>query len=250
MAYAVSADASTIVGRGYNPGNEAFRWTAADGMVGLGGLPGEPIDSWAFGVSADGSFVVGTAGKTLSPDESTSDAFLWTQAAGLLDLGRLPGAIYESYAEDVLADGSVVVGASSTGIDTAEAFRWTQAGGMVGLGNLPGGGRSSAAISADGSVIVGGGFDATFQDTALIWSSGVGPRSLKDVLAADYGLDLTGSDLSYATGISADGLTIVGGGTNPSGQPEAWIAVIPEPSTGLLLALGLVGLSLRRRADV
>lgn len=77
---------------------------------------------------------------------------------------------------------------------------------------------------------------------------GLGPRSLQDVLASDYGLDLTGWHLEGASGISADGRTIVGNGLNPSGAPEAWIAVIPEPSTGLLVAFGLVALARRRIA--
>lgn len=45
--------------------------------------------------------------------------------------------------------------------------------------------------------------------------------------------------------VSDDGLTIVGWGSNSSGQEEAWYAVIPEPSTGLLLGLGLAALASR-----
>jgi len=59
------------------------------------------------------------------------------------------------------------------------------------------------------------------------------------VLINDFGLDLTGWTLVRAMGISDDGLTIVGQGLNPSGQTEAWIAIIPEPSTALLFAFGL-----------
>jgi hypothetical protein len=57
-------------------------------------------------------------------------------------------------------------------------------------------------------------------------------RSLENVLTSHYGLDLTGWELRYATGISDDGLTIVGGGRNPSGQLEGWRAVldISEPA--------------------
>ncbi|MCH9023676.1 MAG: PEP-CTERM sorting domain-containing protein, partial [Planctomycetes bacterium] len=54
-------------------------------------------------------------------------------------------------------------------------------------------------------------------------------------------------NLSQAKGISADGLTIVGWGRNPSGNSEAWIATIPEPATLSLLALGSLALLRRRR---
>ena len=65
------------------------------------------------------------------------------------------------------------------------------------------------------------------------------------------GLDLTGWTLREATGISDDGLTIVGYGDNPNGFMEGWIAVIPEPSSGLLVGAGLVALAaLQRRRRV
>ena len=55
-AFGVSADGSIVVGVGSSAaGNQAFRWTAAGGMVGLGDLPGGNFDSRANGVSADGA---------------------------------------------------------------------------------------------------------------------------------------------------------------------------------------------------
>ena len=53
--------------------------------------------------------------------------------------------------------------------------------------------------------------------------------------------------MAGARGISDDGLTIVGFGNNPSSQTEGWIAVIPEPATLTLLALGSLTLLRRRR---
>src|SRR5262245_37489475 len=75
-------------------------------------------------------------------------------AASLTPLGDLPGGQFASRANDVSADGSVIVG-SSYSASGLEAFRWTSGGGMVGLGDLPGGSFGSAAsgVSADGSVV-------------------------------------------------------------------------------------------------
>jgi len=72
-------------------------------------------------------------------------------------------------------------------------------------------------------------------------------RSVEDVLTA-LGIDLAGWTLVSAKDISADGNTVVGFGLNPSGDTEAWIAVIPEPSSALLLASGLAALAVKRRA--
>ena len=76
--------------------------------------------------------------------------------------------------------------------------------------------------------------------------------SLLDVLVANgLAVELTGWTLSEARAISDDGFTIAGFGVNPDGKTEAWVATIsaiPEPSTGLLLGLGLALLA-RRRAS-
>ncbi|MFM7907659.1 MAG: PEP-CTERM sorting domain-containing protein, partial [Microcystis sp.] len=108
-----------------------------------------------------------------------------------------------------------------------EAFRWTQQTGMVGLGHLPSVDfrffSLASGVSGDGSVVVGYSESAN-GDEAFIWNSTQGMRSLQQVLTNDYGLDLTGWFLDRANAISADGLTVVGFGTNPDVLTEAWIA--------------------------
>ena len=74
-----------------------------------------------------------------------------------------------------------------------------------------------------------------------------GARPISLVLAG-AGVDLTGWTLDEVTAISDDGQTIVGSGTNPNGDTEAWMAVIPEPSSGALLAFGLVAVAIRKHA--
>jgi probable HAF family extracellular repeat protein len=164
-------------------------------------------------------------------------------------LGFLSAAHNSSVAVDVSADGSVVVGYSSSS-SGAEAFRWTEGRGMVALGDLPGAGSASlaTAVSADGSIVLGVGNVSGPRGEGFIWDAANGMRSLQAVLVNDFGLDLTGWTLLDPRGISDDGLAIVGIGTNPSGDKEAFLAIIPEPSTALLLASGLTALALRRRA--
>ncbi|MEZ6190029.1 MAG: hypothetical protein R3C45_01915 [Phycisphaerales bacterium] len=65
-----------------------------------------------------------------------------------------------------------------------------------------------------------------------------GLRYLSDLLLLDPTVDLTGWTLLSATGISADGKTIVGYGRNPGGYTEGFIITLPEPSTFILLGLG------------
>ncbi|NCR91372.1 MAG: PEP-CTERM sorting domain-containing protein [Microcystis aeruginosa G11-01] len=225
-ASGVSADGSVVVGSNSANGNEAFRWTQATGMVGLGDLAGGISFLGGFfsspGVSADGSVVVGSS-------NSDFDASRWTQATGTVGLGNLGWASFGE-ALGVSSDGSVVVGYSSNE-SSFEAFRWTQQTGMVGLGDLLSSVDTfryfsiASGVSGDGSVVVG--YSLTRNNDgqeAFIWSSTQGMRSLQQVLTNDYGLDLTGWFLNEANAISADGLTVVGSGTNPNGLTEAWIA--------------------------
>jgi probable HAF family extracellular repeat protein len=171
-------------------------------------------------------------------------------------LGDLEGGFVYSEAFGVSADGSVVVGQghSTSGY---EAFRWTQAGGMVGLGDLPGWDFGSVAygVSSDGSVVVGQSVSGSGYE-AFIWDSTNGVQNLKTMLTTNYGLNLTGWTLTAAKGISADGQVIVGYGTNPQGNTEAWRAdlhtdtVVPEPFSLAFLGsafVGVVAFRLRRR---
>lgn len=203
-------------------------------MVGLGDLPGGFFYSDAYGVSSDGSVVVGW-----SSSASGMEAFRWENGI-MVGLGG-----FFSQASDVSANGSVVVGFSESALGD-ETFRWEN-GRMVGLGDLPGGIFWSKAygVSADGSVVVGWGSSVSGQE-AFIWDADNGMRSLKDILVNDCGLDLTGWSLTSATGISADGLTIVGWGGGPRGM-EGWIATIPESASAFLMFIGTTILTLRRK---
>ena len=240
VALDVSDDGSIVVGQ---TDVQGFRWTAQTGMVGLGDLPGGASYSEANGISGDGQVIVG-----LAQTDQGSRAIRWTETTGMVELSDDLVDSYQSRALAASWDGSVIVGTRNS---SGQAFRWTEADGIVGLPSLPGGAvpTESFDVSADGSIIVG---RASFSNIAFIWDAEHGTRALRDVLANDFGLDLTGWTLTEAWGVSADGLTIVGVGTNPSGATEAFLAIIPEPSTALLFGAGLAGLALGRprRASV
>jgi probable HAF family extracellular repeat protein len=242
LAYDVSADGSVVVGRGWIAGDSsAFRWTSTGGAINLGTLVGSGGVSTAVATSADGSVVVGQSSSAAGPAEG----FVWTAATGMLALGDLEGGLVFSTALGISADASVIVGYGQS-VSGQEAVRWIE-GEILGLGDLPGGAFRSFAedTSADGSLIVGQGRTASGNE-AFLWDPAHGMRLLAEVLTNDYGLDLTGWTLVSAMAISDDGLTIAGNGINPSGVQRGWVAVIPEPSTALLVALGGVGLALRR----
>jgi probable HAF family extracellular repeat protein len=92
-----------------------------------------------------------------------------------MGLGDLPGGDFDSGANAVSADGSVVVGMMISA-GGPEAFRWEN-GTLIGLGDLAGGPfwSTAFAVSADGSVVVGTSRvgDATTEYDAFRWENGV-----------------------------------------------------------------------------
>jgi probable HAF family extracellular repeat protein len=211
MAEGVSSDGSVIVGYSVNgAGNEeACRWeVGVANPLGLGTILGR-TDSDAFGISADGKVIVGE----VSNAGLNTMAFRWE--AGVMNplgtLGTLPGL--QSYANAVNADGSVVVGSAENNDGDLMPFRWTQAGGMISLGSL-GGDSQANALSADGSVVVGVSQDSNGVDYGFVWTD-MGMVSIDDMLIS-AGVDMSSYHVSEATGISADGSTIVAIGVKPT----------------------------------
>ena len=92
----------------------------------------------------------------------------WSQQPSLRWLGTLGG--YWSYASDVSADGSVVVGSALNAEGRWRAFRWTASGGMQALGTLGGSDSYASDVSADGAVVVGWAQNAAGQGRAFRWT--------------------------------------------------------------------------------
>jgi uncharacterized membrane protein len=269
IAEACNFDGSVVFGQGNSATNmEAFRWTAAGGMVSLGFPASGGQQAEALGCSADGNTACGDywfappSNPGLPPPLPLQRAFRWTAAGGIEWLGLLPGGTEGCAARAISADGAVIVGGASdssgvlkpfrwtasagmqefagiagtargispngqwiVGSDSAsEGFRWSEATGVQHLG-IPSGRTASPAtdVSNDGTRVSGAGSGA-----ALLWQDGIGWRTVADVLA-DAGVSTTGWTLSVCYGLSDDGTVLTGSGTNPGGQSQGWVAVIPRP---------------------
>ncbi|VVE15171.1 HAF family extracellular repeat-containing protein [Pandoraea aquatica] len=231
-AAAVNADGSVVVGyvrTGYNT-SYAFRWTADGGTQNLGSL-GSGVSSNAFGVSADGTTVVG---GSLAKGMSEQRAFRWTAASGMTNLGTLGGDA--SYAISANANGSVVVGwsgASATDASVIHAFRWTAPTGMQDLGTLGGTLSNAKAVSADGNVVAGMANTASNAQRAFRWTSATG---LVD-------LGTLGGPLSVATLVSANGAVVVGGSYTAQGEMRMFRWTNATGMQDLLTLLSNAGVS-------
>ena len=209
----ITPDGNVVVGS-FNNGStyQAFRWTAATGVVDLGSLGG---DSYVERVASDGNVMVGSFNNG-----SASQAFRWASATGMVALGPSDG----SFLYDMTSDGGFLVGSFyNTTSNYNEAFYWTEASGLVGLGSL--GQQSSAEhVNADGSIIVGGYYDHLGQSQIFRWTSATGMVGLGN---------LGGAGDSYAENITPDGEVIIGTAINASsyGEPFRWAS-----------ATGMVGL--------
>ncbi|QDT73372.1 hypothetical protein I41_25610 [Lacipirellula limnantheis] len=271
----ISSDGTTIL-VGLN------RWTADGGMERLPALPGYATTA-AIDLSADGRIVVGYAsdgffedrgvrwagsgveqlapiiglsestiiatsadGATLAGFESDyangiRKGFVWNKNTGVKYFANPANSSYQPIG--MSADGSIVAGFK----DLRQPFIWTEQSGVVPLNTAD---SDYMAISADGSVIVGG-----YQNSGpgWIWDNAHGVRNLQQVLTTEYNLgsSLTGWSLRAAESISADNRTIVGWGFNPNGNIEAFMAYlgtpVPEPSMFLMAGLALIPLARRSK---
>ncbi|MBN1507063.1 MAG: hypothetical protein JW955_09470 [Sedimentisphaerales bacterium] len=177
---------------------------AAASFQGLGDLAGGTFRSKAYGISADGSTVVGN-----SVSASGYESFRWTLGGGMTGLGDLPGGDFAGVAQDASVDGSVIVGYSNADGPSSPAaglkmFIYAN-NTMTPLG--PGAGYYGTAhgVSDAGSVITGQWFHDGFGE-AYRYSSG----SMEGLYLLG-GSSVTGN---YAQGISGDGSVIVGAGTH------------------------------------
>jgi probable HAF family extracellular repeat protein len=209
-ARAASADGAVVVGSATNTGGEsgrAFRWTELDGMQDLGALSDTHTSYHAFGVSADGEVVVGTAFDPFG----IGTAFIWTATDGMAPLEMPPNAI-ETRATAISANGETVSGWCEYASGIHHAVVWKAEGNAHDLGSL-GHDRSEAhSVSATGAVVVGWSFGVSGPpQQAIRWSPLLGMELLPVI-----------GWWSEATGVSANGATIVGRAAHTSSGYRAF----------------------------
>ncbi len=225
---ALSDDAHFIVGNQHLT-DRPFRWSEAGGYQFMGD------NGTALRASADGSVVIGANA------ELPGAGWRWTASTGQVSLGDLPLGTDRSEPADISADGSTIVGYAWDDLvpdPNVRPYRWTPEGGYDLLAPLTAAMHTYATgVAADGRTIVG---TARFDNSerAVIWTQD-GEVHRLDTYLESLGADLSGWTLVSATGISDDGLTIIGNGLRPGGLTEGWIVQIPTPSSALVLALFL-----------
>jgi probable HAF family extracellular repeat protein len=229
--HAISADGTVIVGQ--RDLEEAFRWTASDGIIGMGSISdfnGDTASS-ANGVSGNGRIIVGESSATSRP----SVAFRWTAETGMVALKPVRRNRSFLRANAISGDGSVIVGDGLVvrkGVSILNAFRgkWSQP--AVSLGQLRGGtqGSSGLGVSSNGSVIVGHSDSrnsTNYNEEAFCRTTRAGMIGLGDLLGGPFA--------SLGRAVSADGTVVVG----ESWSEIGWHAYRWTRTTGMV-ALGQV----------
>jgi uncharacterized membrane protein len=170
----VSADGQTIAGSaGHYGSGPGFLWRNGS----ITWLPYLPTTYTHYptnhprGISLDGSVVVGHGSSNIG-----AEAYRWTQETGTVGLGLLPGGVAHSFAYDVSADASTIVGYAGSGIDEAyEAFIWTESTGMRAIRSIAEERgvatqdwyfQAAIAVSDDGQTVLGNGF---YRQRKVAW---------------------------------------------------------------------------------
>jgi uncharacterized membrane protein len=179
-------------------------------------------------ISSDGSTVIGSY---LSADGGRS--FQWKIGVGVTMILDGSGQPITGPLIAVSADGSIVLGRDTS--NAGKTYLWSEATGVHYINNLPVQPDMFALprdMSGDGSAIVGNIVDFTqgsFKDTGgFIWNETNGLSIIPKFPVADSGA-------LYATAISDDGSTVVGGQSASGGNdvtPVQWTQSLGTLSLG------------------
>lgn len=228
-------------------------WALEQKLVGTGDV-GAAQQGASVAISADGNTVAmgGPADNTNVGAVwiFTRTAGVWTQSGSKLVGTGNSGACQQGYKVALSADGTILASggyADNTNVGAVWIFQisegWAQVGSkLVGSGNT-GACRQGAslALSADGNtLVVGGNTDDT--NIGALWIYYGGPGSYAAEASALKVSDNTGTArVGTSVAISADGNTVVtGGSTNDSSAGASWVFT-RSVSTWTQYGLKLVG---------
>ena len=149
-------------------------WDAAGAgiLLDAGGVFPADAPGEILSVSADGSVVAGIWNQ---------DGFYWSQATGVVDIGRLPTSLpgEPCHPNAIAAGGQLIFGGSGDPfLGTPAAFVWTEADGMRSLQEIAAqhGADIPAdylltnvlAASSDGTIVLGSALDASFNQVSFL----------------------------------------------------------------------------------
>ena len=251
ISVSISADGNTAIVGGYMDNNtqgaawvytrSAGIWTQQGGkLVGTGNIGGA-YQGWSVSISADGNTaIIGGEGDNSSNGAAwvfTRSGGVWTQQGSkLVGTGNI-GNAQQGRSVSISADGNtVIIGGDGDNLSQGAAWvftrsgvAWTQQGGkLVGTGSIGNANQgSSVSISADGNiVVVGGYYDNSHQGAAWVFTRNgslwtqQGNKFVGTGVAGAYAVQ------GVSVAISADANTaIVGGDYDNSGVGAAWVFI-------------------------
>lgn len=199
----VSRDGTAIVADVPRQGHlTAAIWRGGTKWKSLGGYAGSqgcPDLSDAYAVSDGGKTVVG-----LGWDGCKASAFRWTKQTGMVSLGSLDGQA--SRANDISADGSVIVGWDDSPVGERRGAIWVNGSERLlsPSGTFVG---SAEAVSSNGRVVVGGNAGkGLYRRQAYRWTANKGVT----LLGRFRGTGTGPLGIASALGVTDDGRVIVG----------------------------------------
>jgi len=230
---AISSDGSTAVGMGWiSCSTEAFYWTDATGIVGLGQTGGDSEKAQA--VSGDGSLIGGW-----NQSVGGRGSCVWDLDGNITFIGSPnPGSLLGEVTA-ITNDGSIVVGfGSGTGGNHTEGYIWTEEDGMTGLGVPPNSAmfnRSNALDVSENNIVIGQYlYQGMTQYKACIYTEETGEFvNLQNYLVELGMTGLDDWDLMRGLTISDDGTVMAGFGNGPMGFGGWIIRAVEEVPDGI-----------------
>jgi len=244
--WSISGDGQTHVGLGWLSTGRAHATSWSNGVMTDLGSTVDDRSSRANGANYDGSVVVGWQ------DGAGRQGAVWVDGQQQLIFNGSGGAEQEAFA--VTDDGTMVTGIGSGGFaGPGELWIWNTDTQMHrSLGNLAAGGErniAGTAISADGSLIVGGtwGFGPATFGKAIAWTEDTGVILFGDYLDSVGAVYDDGFDFAFVSDMSSDGEWFTGWGRNASGSFTSFVVNVPTPAGLPVLAMGGLFAARRRR---